>query len=69
LYEDENGAYLLMVVVPTRDSAWAIYEKEYRLSCYEKFLVRRFPSKVKTLANRILEEEKRSQVSKGGDNL
>lgn len=64
LYEADDGSYLLTVVVPARDSAWATYEIEHRLSTFEKFLVRHFPGKVKRIAARVLDQEKRSQASR-----
>lgn len=64
LYEADDGSYLLAVVVPARDSAWATYEIEHRLSAFEKFLVRHFPGKVKRIAARVLDQEKRSQASR-----
>jgi hypothetical protein len=63
LYEDDNGAYLMTVAVPTAEAAWAVYEKEYRLSPYEGFIVRKFPGRIKGIAARIVAEEKRLQSS------
>ncbi|WP_139232835.1 hypothetical protein [Duganella sp. CF458] len=59
LCEDDDGTYLMTVVVPAAGAAWAVFEKEYRLSIYERFLVRLFPSKIKKLATRILLEEQK----------
>ena len=63
LYEDDDGAYVMSVVVPARDAAWAVYEKEFCLTPYEKILVKLFPSKAQKIANRLLKKEKLLQSS------
>lgn len=65
LYEDDDGFYVMSVVVPARDAAWAVYEKEFRLSLCEKLLVKVFPNKAQMLAKRFLQKEKISQSSEG----
>ena len=59
LYEDDGGDYLLTVAVPAPGAAWAVFEKEYRLSAYEQFLVRHFPRKIRKIAARVLAEEQK----------
>ncbi|MHA6878502.1 hypothetical protein [Ralstonia pseudosolanacearum] len=61
LYEDDDGSYVMSVVVPARDAAWAVYEKKFRLRTYEKFFAKFFPSKAQNIANRFLKKERLSQ--------
>ncbi|MCG1054350.1 hypothetical protein KQH49_04985 [Mycetohabitans sp. B5] len=64
LFEDEDGSYVLSIVVPARDAAWAVYEKEIRLSSYEKYLLKLFPQRVSRLVERFMQEKKRIQSAK-----
>ncbi|MCF2132961.1 MULTISPECIES: hypothetical protein [Mycetohabitans] len=64
LFEDADGSYVLSIVVPARDAAWAVYEKEIRLPSYEKYLLKLFPQRVSRLVERFVQEEKRIQSIK-----
>lgn len=63
LYEDDDGSYVMSVVVPSSDAAWAVYEKEFRLTSCQKILLKVFPSKAQMIANRFLQKEKILQAS------
>jgi hypothetical protein len=61
LYEDDEGSFILDLVIPAAKNAWANYEKRVVLSSYEKILIRAFPERADRLATRLIEEEKRRQ--------
>lgn len=43
LYENDDGSYVMSIVVPSQNAAWAVYEKEFKLTFCEKILIRIFP--------------------------
>lgn len=59
LYEDDDGSYVLELVVPAPNGAWASYEKQVKLSGYEKFLIKTFPGRLDYLARKLLDDEKK----------
>lgn len=44
LYEDDEGSYILELIVPAPKGVWVSYEKQVKLSHYEKFIINTFPS-------------------------
>lgn len=65
LYEDDDGSFVLDLVVPTAKNAWANYEKRMVLNSYEKILIKLLPERADRLAGRLIAEEMRRQ--KGDD--
>jgi hypothetical protein len=61
LSEDDEGSFILDLVIPAAKNAWANYEKRVVLSFHEKILIRAFPERADRLATKLIEEEKRWQ--------
>jgi hypothetical protein len=61
LYEDDDGSFVLDLVIPSTRNAWATYEKRVVLSAYDKILIRAFPTRVDAIANKLIAEEKKRQ--------
>ncbi|MBK8399519.1 MAG: hypothetical protein IPL29_00040 [Propionivibrio sp.] len=54
LYEDENGQYILDVVIPAPKGAWASYEKRVLLTSSEKTRVAANPSVIDLLVQKAM---------------
>jgi hypothetical protein len=63
LFEDESGSFILDLIIPSANNAWAIYEKRVVLSAHEKSLIEAVPERADHIANRLIAEEKRRQQS------
>jgi hypothetical protein len=61
LYEDDNGALIMDVLVPSTKNAWANYEKRIVLNMYDGNLVRMFPHKADIVAKDFIAKEKSIQ--------
>lgn len=61
LYEDDNGTYVLDLVIPSATNSWAIYEKRVVLSAYDKILIKLFPERADKLASNLISKEKYRQ--------
>lgn len=62
LFEDVNGSFILDIVIPSANNAWAVYEKRVVLSAYEKSLIEAVPERADHVASRLIDEEKRTQI-------
>lgn len=62
LYEDENGRYILEIVIPSSKAAWANYDKQFVLPWYEKIFIRLFPKRTDVLADKFLKIEKNKNI-------
>lgn len=61
LYEDDDGSFVLDLVVPAAKSAWVNYEKRVFLNTYEKIMIKMFPERADRVASRLITEEMRRQ--------
>jgi hypothetical protein len=61
LYEDDDGAYVIDLVVPSPVNSWATYEKRVVLNAYDKILLKLFPERADKLASNLISEEKHRQ--------
>lgn len=61
LFEDEQGAFILDLIIPSASNAWAIYEKRVVLSAHEKLLIEAMPNRADQIANKMIAEEKLRQ--------
>ncbi|WP_321941316.1 hypothetical protein [Paraburkholderia tropica] len=59
LMRDEDGTHYLVVLIKTKSHEPEIYQRWVELPNYEKLLVKLFPSRLKYLAGRTLDEETR----------
>lgn len=58
LFEDERGAFILDLIIPSANNAWAIYEKRVVLSAHEKSMIEAVPERADHIANKLIAEEK-----------
>jgi hypothetical protein len=58
LFEDECGSFVLELIIPSENNAWAIYEKRVVLSPHEKSLIEALPERADHIANKLIDEEK-----------
>ncbi|CAM2161104.1 hypothetical protein PT2222_90321 [Paraburkholderia tropica] len=56
---DQNGTNYLVVLIKIKSHKPEIYQRWVELPRYEKLLVKVFPSRVKYLAGKIIDEETR----------
>jgi hypothetical protein len=61
LYEDDDGALIMDVIVPSAKNAWANYEKRILLNIYDRNIVGMFPHKADLIAKDFIEKEERTQ--------